>query len=201
MNPRFPSFALELPPWVSEYFQERKGDFPTPENRMDLVTTLAELNVRHGTGGPFGAAVFRADTHELIAPGINLVLFSLSSIAHAEMVALTLAQKVVKSSDLGAAHLPEHELVTSCEPCAMCLGALSWSGIRHIICGARGSDAEAVGFDEGPKPLHWVDALQKRNISVTLDIGRKKAAEVLQRYVDQGGTVYNGQQGRGAPPL
>jgi tRNA(Arg) A34 adenosine deaminase TadA len=77
----------------------------------------------------------------------------------------------------------------------MCLGAICWSGIRHLICGARGSDAEAIGFDEGPKPKNWATALEQRGITVTRDIGRSKATQVLQSYVEQGGKVYNGRQG------
>ena len=122
------------------------GSGTTPEARMDLVTTLSQLNIEQGTGGPFGAGVFRADTHQLIAPGVNLVLSSRSSLAHAEMVAIMMAQQTLGGHDLGAANLPPHELVTSCEPCAMCLGATCWSGVRHLICGARGGDAEAIGL-------------------------------------------------------
>ena len=161
---------------------------------MDLVTTLAQLNIQHETGGPFGAGVFRTDTYQLVAPGVNLVLSSRSSIAHAEMVAIIMAQQAIGLHDLGEPGLPPHELVTSCEPCAMCLGAISWSGVRHLVCGARGSDAEALGFDEGPKPDNWVTALEQRGFTITVDIGRKRASQVLQDYVSQGGKVYNGRQ-------
>ncbi len=163
---------------------------------MDLITSLAQRNIEQGTGGPFGAGIFRADTHQFVAPGVNLVLSSHSSIAHAEMVAIMMAQQILGSHDLGATDLPQYELVTSCEPCAMCLGAICWSGVRQLVCGARGSDAEAIGFDEGPKPEKWTTALEQRGISVTLDLQRLKAAQVLQNYVEQGGEVYNSRQGK-----
>lgn len=162
---------------------------------MELVTSLAQLNIDYGTGGPFGAGVFRLDTQQLVAPGVNLVLSSKSSIAHAEIVAIIMAQQAVGSQDLGEIGFPPHELVTSCEPCGMCLGAISWSGIRQVVCGARGIDAEAVGFDEGPKPLNWITELEQRGIAVTLDIGGNNASSVLQRYVQNGGEVYNSRQG------
>ena len=41
------------------------------------------------------------------------------------------------------------EMVASTQPCAMCLGATPWSGIRRLVCGARDEDAEEIGFDEG----------------------------------------------------
>jgi len=162
---------------------------------MNLVTTLSQLNIEHGTGGPFGAGIFRTDTHELVAPGVNLVLSSQSSLAHAEVVAIMMAQHILGVHDLGAKGLPAHELVTSCEPCAMCLGAICWSGVRHLICGARGNDAEAIGFDEGPKPQNWIEALEQRGIAVTVDIGRLNATQTLNHYVEQGGEIYNSRQG------
>jgi len=191
----FSRFQLELPQWITDFLQQQPTTFPTPESRMDLVTTLSKLNIEQGSGGPFGAGIFRTDTHELVSPGVNLVLSSQSSLAHAEVVAIMMAQKTLGVHDLGANGLPPHELVTSCEPCAMCLGAICWSGVRHLICGARGSDAEAIGFDEGPKPTNWVTELEQRGINVMTDIGRLNATQVLQNYVAQGGEVYNSRQG------
>ncbi len=191
----FPQFQLELPQWISEFLQQQTTTFSTHEARMELVTTLSKLNIEQGTGGPFGAGIFRTDTHQLVAPGVNLVMSSGSSMTHAEIVAIMMAQQILGSHDLGATGLPPHELVTSCEPCAMCLGATCWSGVRHLVCGARGCDAEAIGFDEGPKPQHWIIALEQRGITVTVDIGREKAAQVLKNYVEQNGEVYNSRQG------
>lgn len=188
-------FRLELPEWIPQFLTRQSGNFPSPEARMELVISLADLNIQHGTGGPFGAGVFRMDTYELIAPGVNLVPSSKNSIAHAEIVAIIMAQQVMQSHDLGASGFPSHELVTSCEPCGMCLGAISWSGIRQLVCGARGSDAEAVGFDEGPKPADWTAELEQRGIPVIQEIGRTRASSVLQQYVQNGGAVYNGRQG------
>lgn len=192
----FPRVQLELPQWITAFLQQQPATFPSHEARMDLVTTLSKLNIEKGTGGPFGAGVFRTDTHQLVAPGVNLVLSSHSSIAHAEMVAIMVAQQILRSHDLGATDMPQYELVTSCEPCAMCLGAICWSGVRYLVCGARGSDAEAIGFDEGPKPDKWTTALEQRGITVTLDIERHKAAQVLQNFVEQDGKVYNSRQGK-----
>jgi tRNA(Arg) A34 adenosine deaminase TadA len=193
-NPLSP-FQLALPTWIHDFLGQQPTTFPTPEARINLVTTLSKLNIEQGTGGPFGAGIFRADTYELVAPGVNLVMTAKSSIAHAEIVAIMMAQQTLGSHDLGADGLPPHELVTSCEPCTMCLGAICWSGVRHLICGARGSDAEAIGFDEGPKPTNWVTELEHRGIHVMTDIGRLNATQVLQNYVAQGGEVYNSRQG------
>ncbi len=149
---------------------------------MDLAIALARENVRRGSGGPFGAAVFERDTGRLVAVGVNVVVASGLSLAHAEMLALSFAQRASGRVDLGARGSIAHELVTSSEPCAMCFGAIPWSGVRQLVCGARASDAEAIGFDEGPKPARWVDALERRGIAVVRDLGRAEARAVLRAY-------------------
>ena len=113
---------------------------------------------------------------------------------HAEIVAIIIAQQMVSSFDLNAPGLPEYELVSSTEPCAMCLGAIPWSGVTSLVCGARDEDARSIGFDEGEKPDQWIKALEKRSIKVTRDILRDKSKAVLQQYIDAGGIIYNGRQ-------
>jgi tRNA(Arg) A34 adenosine deaminase TadA len=77
----------------------------------------------------------------------------------------------------------------------MCLGAISWSGARRVVCGARESDARAIGFDEGPKLSDWVSALASRGIEVIRDVCRSEAREVLRRYAEAGGPIYNARRG------
>lgn len=161
---------------------------------MRFVIELSRLNIENG-GGPFGAAIFDMQSHRLISAGVNMVIGASCSMAHAEMVALSLAQQQLGQYDLGAAGLPRLELVSSCEPCAMCFGALPWSGIRHLACGARDADARAIGFDEGPKHPQWRNELEQRGISVSTDICRSEAKVVLDAYAASGGVIYNARQG------
>lgn len=149
---RFPSVTLRLPDWIGEVIADLDLTYPTIEDRMRLAVELSRESIHRGTGGPFGAAIFDRETNRLLAPGVNLVLFSGYSFAHAEMVAIMVAQQLVGDFDLGGEGQPSYELVASTEPCSMCFGAIPWSGIRHLFCGARGEDTEAVGFDEGTKP-------------------------------------------------
>lgn len=156
---------------------------------MALAVALSAENVRNGTGGPFGAIVINEDNGQLLAAGVNLVTDLELSVAHAEMVALSLAQE-----ELGQWHLGQGgntALVASCEPCAMCFGAVPWSGVGKLICGARKSDAEAAGFDEGDKPLDWHQCLERRGINVTRDVLRAEAAAVLMEYANNAGEIYN----------
>ena len=77
----------------------------------------------------------------------------------------------------------------------MCFGAVPWSGVKSLICGARKKDAEAAGFDEGDKPDHWVRSLQRRGIVVQCSVLRAEAASVLADYKDSGGAIYNADHG------
>ena len=191
----FPRVTLELPGWVEELIPDPDHEYPTEEDRMHLAVELSRLNVERGTGGPFGAAIFEQETGRLVAPGMNLVVPSSCSVAHAEMVAIMVAQQVVKDFDLGREGKPAYELYASTEPCAMCFGATPWSGVRRLVCGGRDEDARLVGFDEGAKLPDWAGALEERGISVKRDVLREEAAAVLRHYAESGGEIYNARQG------
>ncbi|HEY7565265.1 MAG TPA: nucleoside deaminase [Acidimicrobiia bacterium] len=184
----FPEVQISLPTWVGQVC-EPGTRFESDDERMGLAIRLAGENVKRGTGGPFGAAVFSTGG-ELIAPGVNLVATSNTALAHAEMVAIAVAGRAVGSFDLSASPT---ELVTSTEPCAMCLGAIPWSGVERLVCGARDEDARAIGFDEGDKPEDWTERLQARGIAVVTDLRRMEAAAVLASYARAGGVIYNGR--------
>lgn len=182
-------FEFELPAWVQPFVAAYDPDFSTPEKRMAFVIALSAENIQHKTGGPFAAAIFD-DNNQLIAPGINLVTSNNCSILHAEMVAIALAQKTLGRYDLSNRGTETYELAASTEPCAMCFGAVPWSGVKRLLCGARKADAEAVGFDEGVKPDNWEQRLENRGIEVHRDVLRDQADVVIKRYAEQQGTIY-----------
>ena len=187
-----PEFVWRLPAWLVPLLPAPDERITTIEQRMALVVELSRQNVHHG-GGPFAAAVFELDTGRLVAAGVNLVVPANCSIAHAEMVAIALAQQRRGHYDLGRP--PACELLASAEPCAMCLGAIPWSGLRRVVCGAREEDARAVGFDEGDKPPGGVAALERRGIAVVRDVLREKARAVLEEYRRAGGVIYHPRPG------
>lgn len=186
---------FRLPSWAIRVLRLQNRPIAATIDRMRFVIELALTNVTARTGGPFGAAVFESQTGRLIAIGVNVVEPANCSLAHAEVVALANAHQTLRHFDLGAPGMPKLELVTSCEPCAMCYGAILWSGVRKVVCGARRSDAMVIGFDEGPKPKNWVAALEERGISVVRDLCRDEAIAVFQRYQQIGGRIYNARKG------
>ena len=166
--------------WIEQFLADRPARYTTDDARMKLALALARANIEQGTGGPFGAAVFEAASGGLLSAGVNLVTSVHCSIAHAEMVALAAAQQSLGHHDLGFAVPGGCILVSSAEPCAMCLGALPWAGISRLVCAARDEDVRAVGFDEGDKPPDWPALLQARGISVTRDLMRAEAIEAMR---------------------
>lgn len=183
---------LLLPPWTSEYSEFDSGSLHSDHDRMQFTIELARKNTRYRTGGPFGAAVFERHSGNLVSIGVNLVIRSCCSHAHAEMVAIAAAQNKINSYTLNRSGYPQYELVTSCEPCAMCFGAIIWSGITRLVCGASSVDATAAGFDEGPKLANWIEELEKRGIDVVTGVCKNDAKMVFQHYLDSGGVIYNG---------
>lgn len=180
--------TITVPGWV-DALAAAAGPLDTDDARMQLAIGLARRNVETG-GSPFGAAVFHQD--RLLAVGVNCVLSSGFSIAHGEIVALMRAERAAgKRSVPGSLPLT---LVTSTEPCCQCFGALIWAGVTRLVCGATTEDAEAIGFDEGPKPAEWPEVLERRGISVRLQVRREEAAEVLRAYLRSGGAIYGGSR-------
>jgi tRNA(Arg) A34 adenosine deaminase TadA len=190
----FPQIAIRLPDWTEELLAGSKPVYATVEDRMRLVVDLSHLNSMRGDSGPFAAAVFEMESGTLLAPGVNLVVPARNCVLHAEIVAIMIAQQIVGRWDLGAEGMPPCELASSSEPCAMCLGAIPWSGVRRLVCGARDEDVRAIGFDEGLKPDNWLQGLEDRGIAVVQDVLRDEARTVLRKYAGQGGVIYNGRQ-------
>ena len=159
----YASVKVTLPKWAVEespsyYSRTYKSD----EDMMQLAIDISARNVKEGTGGPFGCAIFERhedDSITLVSIGMNRVVALGNSTLHGETVAIQMAQKNLNTFSLqmpsectpcdggGEKKVRQFELFTSCEPCAMCLGATLWSGVSRIVCGAGKDDAEKIGFD------------------------------------------------------
>ena len=178
--------GIAMPGWLAEMEAENAGRaMPGDEAKMRFVVEIAVENVRRGTGGPFAAGIFEIASDRLIALGVNTVVPSGQSWAHAEMTAFAHAQ-----NKLARGSLTGYMLVTSCEPCAMCSGATPWSGVEKMIYGASREAAEAIGFDEGYKGEHWREEFAKRGIRVTGPLLGDDALEPFILYQRGGGKIY-----------
>jgi guanine deaminase len=107
---------------------------------LDLAVAAAVQNVHEG-GGPFGALVMRDG--EVVATGVNQVTSTLDPTAHAEVVAIRAACRT-----LGTFKLDGCVLVSSCEPCPLCLAAALWARVDRVVYAADRHDAADAGFDD-----------------------------------------------------
>lgn len=179
---------LALPPWLLQMGLEQRR-YTDDEARMGLAIELARLNVAHGSGGPFGAALFSGDGR-LLGAGVNRVEAMTCSVAHAEMMAFMTAQSRLSRYRLNADAL-RVVLATSAQPCCQCYGAAMWAGIDEMLIGARAEDVmRLTAFDEGPLPADWTGELERRGIEVRRDLQREAACAVLADYAARGGATY-----------
>ena len=180
------SFSFSMPDWITGFFGNLPEKFSGIDDAMRCAVKLSSENVRCGTGGPFGAVVFSAADMRPLGVGVNLVVPEACSVLHAEIVALCFAERMFGSHSFrGTA-----ALCSSSEPCAMCMGAIPWSGVCALYCGARDSDVREAGFDEGDKPPAWTDLYARRGIEVHRDVMREEAVSVLREYRRCGGKIY-----------
>ena len=191
-----PNVTLTLPDWASAELAALPTHMPTIEERMAAVIRFSRLNFENGTGGPFAAGVFEKESGRLVVIGVNRVVPMGCSSAHAEVMALSVAQQILGTFDLGGAGQPAHQLVVNWRPCAMCYGASIWSGIRSLVIAGSDSALETItGFDEGPMPADWVGELEARGIDVTNNLMREEAVAVFRDFAASGALVYNGRLG------
>ncbi|MBB4637992.1 nucleoside deaminase [Longimicrobium terrae] len=186
-----PPVQIDYPDWV-QHTVDWDRRYTSDHDKMRLAIDLSRQNVVRKTGGPFGAAIFNAATGELVSVGMNSVVRLNNCTLHGEMVAFMMAQSRLSCFSLRTSDGPEYVLATSCEPCAMCLGATLWSGVRRVLCGASRDDARRIDFDEGPVFPDSYAYLAERGIRFEHGLLRDEADEVLQLYGSSKGIIYNG---------
>jgi guanine deaminase len=108
---------------------------------MRRAIALALENIRSGSGGPFAAVIVKED--RIIAEGANRVTRTNDPTAHAEVVAIREACRVLADFQLHGC-----DLYTTCEPCPMCLGAIYWARPARAFYAATAADAAQAGFDD-----------------------------------------------------
>jgi tRNA(adenine34) deaminase len=97
-----------------------------------MMARCIDLSVRSGKEGeyPYGAVIRRAD--EVFVESINRVAHEHDVTRHAEVVAISQAQK-----ELGTVSLDDCMIYVSAEPCAYCSYAIRESRIARVVYGLR----------------------------------------------------------------
>lgn len=146
------------------------------EKFMRMAIRVSEGNVTHALGGPFGAVVVKDG--KLLAKSANKVTTILDPTAHAEVSAIRIACKKLKTYDLSGC-----VIYTSCEPCPMCLGAIYWAHIDKIYYANTKKDAQMIGFDD--QFIYDEIALPMNSRKLQIEQILREEAQVAFRLWDQ----------------
>jgi tRNA(Arg) A34 adenosine deaminase TadA len=138
---------------------------------------------------PFGALVAAADGTVLARAG-NESAAGEDPTAHAETVAIRRA-----AAAHGTAALAGGALVTSAEPCAMCAGAVYWSGLSRVVYGLSERRRRSItgAHPENPTldlPCRTVFASGQRAVEVTGPLLEDEAAAVHDGFWTRGGPTH-----------
>lgn len=143
---------------------------------MKEAIMLSGKNIDEG-GGPFGAVIVK--NNHIIARGVNRVALNNDPTAHAEIMVLRDAAKVLNTFDLSGC-----DIYTSCEPCPMCLGAIYWAHIDNVYYGNSKIDAKIIGFDDAFIYDEIMLPIEKRKLA-TIQLLREEAQLVFQKWINK----------------
>lgn len=110
---------------------------------MDLALEEAREAARLGEV-PVGAVIIDTEQRKVLARAFNLTERSCDPTAHAEMLVIQEACRILK-----APRLPHCDLYVTLEPCPMCAQAISFARIRRLYFGAW--DEKGGGVESGPR--------------------------------------------------
>jgi len=140
------------------------------------------LEARQDGQHPFGALIVNEQGETVAAAHNNAVRPKGDPTQHAETLASSEAAKKLTEGELGRC-----TLYTSTEPCAMCAGAIYWSGVGRVVYGLTerglleltGSHAENPTLD---LPCREVFARGHRKIVVIGPLLEDEAAKVHEGF-------------------
>lgn len=110
---------------------------------MAKLLELAKLAAAEGEV-PVAAAVVDAATGQVLATAVNRTERDYDPTAHAEMLAIREACRLLQTP-----RLPQYDLYVTLEPCAQCAAALSFARIRKLVFGAY--DPKGGAVEHGPR--------------------------------------------------
>lgn len=107
---------------------------------MEKAIAKAMEGVMKGNS-PFGSCIVRGNT--VVAVAHNTVLAKKDATNHAEMNAIRLACRKLKSHELEGC-----VVYSTTEPCPMCFSAIHWANASAIVYGTGIADVKRLGFSE-----------------------------------------------------
>lgn len=141
---------------------------------MQKAIQLSLEKMLAGEGGPFGAVIVKG--RDIIAEGWNQVLRDNDPTAHAEVVAIRQACRALSTFDLKGCIL-----LTSCEPCPMCLATSLWARIDKIYYANTRYDAAGIGFDDSFFYEEFLKPVEERSIPM-IPLLREEGQKAFQAW-------------------
>lgn len=142
------------------------------EKFIDIAIELSKKAVY-----PYGAIIVK--NGEIIGRSDSDVPVSKTAYSHAELRAIEDAMDHL-GGHLCAEGGKDCVIYSSCEPCAMCMGAILYTGIEKLVYGATLEDSKECVNDILVKAQVVADNCKNRNIEIIKEIHRDKAVEVLK---------------------
>lgn len=130
---------------------------------------------------PYGAIIVK--NGEIIGRSDSNVPVSKTAFSHAELRAIEDAMSHL-GGHLCAEGGKDCIIYSSCEPCAMCMGAILYTGIEKLVYGATLEDSKECVNDILVKAHIVADNCKNRHIEIIKEVHRDKAVEALKMKND-----------------
>jgi tRNA(Arg) A34 adenosine deaminase TadA len=144
---------------------------------MRLAIAKAKAGISKGQT-PFGACIVK--NNKVVTCNHNLVWQDTDITAHAEITAIRLACKKLKSIDLSGC-----TIYSTCEPCPLCFSACHWARISRIVFGCAIKDAKNFGFNEMAVSNLELKQLIKSKIKITSRLAIKENIALFEFWQKQ----------------
>jgi len=106
------------------------------KERMAALVAFTARTLKTDRPVPFGCSIVHTRSGELLLKSLNAVAREFDPSSHAEVRAIRLATKKLKTLSLAG-----YTLYTTCEPCPMCMSTALWAGLDRVVYGATIEDA------------------------------------------------------------
>lgn len=148
----------------------------TDKEYMDLAIELSSKAYK-----PYGAVIVK--DNKIIGRSDSDVLVSKTPFTHAEIRAIEDAMENL-GGRLSADGGKGCTIYSSCEPCAMCMGAILYTGIDRLVYGATLEDSkECVCVNEIlAKSKDISNACSNRSIEIVSEFQREEAVKAMKKW-------------------
>lgn len=140
-------------------------------NYMKMAIEEAEIGIKKGHGGPFGAVIVKDG--KVISKSHNMVIKNNDPTCHGEINAIRSACKKLKTYDLSGC-----EIYTTGYPCPMCFCAILWANISKVYYGCNEQDIEIIGF----RDKIFDENMNQLKSQICEEIDREECLKLYSQY-------------------